>query len=81
MIISLSVYASLYFSVELCCKLLQATILLEFTGDDTKPSSTHDLFGTDSSGWELALVTTASSNTSQLVESKLVRLLCGYIGT
>ncbi|CAL9063977.1 putative clathrin assembly protein At5g57200 isoform X1 [Musa acuminata AAA Group] len=40
-------------------------------GDDTKPSSTHDLFGTDSSGWELALVTTASSNTSQLVESKL----------
>ncbi|KAJ8498084.1 hypothetical protein OPV22_008636 [Ensete ventricosum] len=40
-------------------------------GDDTKPSSTHDLFGTDSSGWELALVTTPSSNTSQLVESKL----------
>ncbi|RZR81109.1 hypothetical protein BHM03_00007285 [Ensete ventricosum] len=57
-----------------CRKPLQATILLEFTGDDTKPSSTHDLFGTDSSGWELALVTTPSSNTSQLVESKLVRL-------
>ncbi|RRT81626.1 hypothetical protein B296_00021676, partial [Ensete ventricosum] len=53
-----------------CRKPLQATILLEFTGDDTKPSSTHDLFGTDSSGWELALVTAPSSNTSQLVESK-----------
>ncbi|KAJ8470554.1 hypothetical protein OPV22_024897 [Ensete ventricosum] len=40
-------------------------------GDDTKASTAHDLFGTDSSGWELALVTTPSSNTSHLVESQL----------
>ncbi|URD98181.1 Clathrin assembly protein [Musa troglodytarum] len=40
-------------------------------GDNTKPSTTGDLLGTDSSGWELALVTAPSSNTSHLVESKL----------
>ncbi|XP_009408060.2 putative clathrin assembly protein At5g57200 [Musa acuminata AAA Group] len=40
-------------------------------GNDTKASTAHDLFGTDSSGWELALVTTPSSNTSHLVESQL----------
>ncbi|RWW00213.1 hypothetical protein GW17_00036830, partial [Ensete ventricosum] len=43
----------------------------KFAGDDTKASTAHDLFGTDSSGWELALVTTPSSNTSHLVESQL----------
>ncbi|CAL9210766.1 unnamed protein product [Musa hybrid cultivar] len=41
-------------------------------GNDTKASTAHDLFGTDSSGWELALVTTPSSNTSHLVESQLI---------
>ncbi|XP_010913847.2 putative clathrin assembly protein At5g57200 [Elaeis guineensis] len=42
-------------------------------GDDSKPTATRDLLGggTDSSGWELALVTTPSSNTSYVVESKL----------
>ncbi|XP_008781765.2 putative clathrin assembly protein At5g57200 [Phoenix dactylifera] len=42
-------------------------------GDGSKPTATHDLLGggTDSSGWELALVTTPSSNTSYVVESKL----------
>ncbi|WOL19021.1 clathrin assembly protein [Canna indica] len=41
-------------------------------GDDsTKPSTSLDLFGTNSSGWELALVTTSSSNTSHVAESKM----------
>ncbi|XP_074586779.1 putative clathrin assembly protein At5g57200 [Curcuma longa] len=40
-------------------------------GDAAKGPSTIDLFATDSSGWELALVTTPSTGTSQMVESKL----------
>ncbi|KAG6538062.1 hypothetical protein ZIOFF_003165 [Zingiber officinale] len=40
-------------------------------GDAAKRPSTTDLFAIDSSGWELALVTTPSTGTSQIVESKL----------
>ncbi|XP_042423700.1 putative clathrin assembly protein At5g57200 isoform X1 [Zingiber officinale] len=40
-------------------------------GNAPKPPSATDLFATDSSGWELALVTAPSTSTSQLVESKL----------
>ncbi|KAJ6834211.1 putative clathrin assembly protein [Iris pallida] len=39
-------------------------------GDVPKPSTTGDLLGSGS-GWELALVTTPSNNTSHVVESKL----------
>ncbi|WOK98305.1 clathrin assembly protein [Canna indica] len=40
-------------------------------GDNTKPSAVPDFLGTSSSGWELSLVTTPSSNTGHLAESKL----------
>ncbi|XP_074572248.1 putative clathrin assembly protein At5g57200 [Curcuma longa] len=40
-------------------------------GNAPKPPSATDMFATDSSGWELALVTAPSTSTSQLVESKL----------
>ncbi|XP_038983758.1 putative clathrin assembly protein At5g57200 [Phoenix dactylifera] len=42
-------------------------------GDDSKPSNTGGLVGSgiDSSGWELALVTTPSSNSDQLTDNKL----------
>ncbi|KAJ0968695.1 hypothetical protein J5N97_021572 [Dioscorea zingiberensis] len=42
-------------------------------GDESNSSRSGDLFasGTNSSGWELALVTAPSSNTSHVVESKL----------
>ncbi|KAJ6845839.1 putative clathrin assembly protein [Iris pallida] len=39
-------------------------------GDEPKPSTTNDLLGSGS-GWELALVTAPSNNTSHVVESKL----------
>ncbi|KAG0464364.1 hypothetical protein HPP92_020000 [Vanilla planifolia] len=38
-------------------------------GDESKPTASTDLLG--GPGWELALVTTPSNNTSQVVESKL----------
>ncbi|XP_020109706.1 putative clathrin assembly protein At5g57200 [Ananas comosus] len=40
-------------------------------GEDTKSSTTTDLLGGNTTGWELALVTTPSNNTSHVVESKL----------
>lgn len=40
-------------------------------GDGLKPSTSMDLIVNGSSGWELALVTTPSSNTNHVVESKL----------
>lgn len=42
-------------------------------GGDSIPTATGDLFSPgDSSGWELALVTTSSNNNNQPTESKLV---------
>jgi len=42
-----------------------------FAGDGPKSSSCMDLIDSGS-GWELALVTTQSNNTSHVVDSKLV---------
>ncbi|XP_072963233.1 putative clathrin assembly protein At5g57200 [Typha angustifolia] len=40
-------------------------------GEDANASTTHDLLASNTSGWELALVTTPSNNTGHVVDSKL----------
>ncbi|KAG6491204.1 hypothetical protein ZIOFF_052540 [Zingiber officinale] len=54
-------------------------LALSSPGSDTKPKSTGGIIQTytDPSGWELALVITASSNISQPAEAKLV---CHFAG-
>ncbi|XP_042414119.1 putative clathrin assembly protein At5g57200 isoform X1 [Zingiber officinale] len=54
-------------------------LALSSPGSDTKPKSTGGIIQTytDPSGWELALVITASSNTSQPAEAKL-QAGCGF---
>lgn len=51
---------------------------LYYIEEAAKTSTSRDLFDASASGWELALVTAPTSNTSRPVEAKLVLVLFMY---